>query len=125
MVNYCAALFTDGQMNLTDIRRECTSMKFSPILLFSYKGEDEIYIPLFTKAEIAVKFSKRNIPDQKPPGAVNLTEDDYDFIKEQKWKHFILKFPRKITDLVDFSVGILEYDTSPIVQRIGTLNEVF
>ena len=109
-----AILCTQGEMTARELFKECKENKFAPILIM--RNEEGTIVPIFHNQDTAHKFTKRNVPKEWAIfGAVQLTPRDCEWMEMKGWKFCLLDFPRKLKDVVDFDVEILEYDEVPDV----------
>jgi hypothetical protein len=85
-----SVLFTDGHLHLKDIRPECIKEKWIPVCTW----DDEIVT--FFDSKKAKKFIKLNLPADWAKGAVYLSPDELEWIKNQNWRTRLLTFPQRI-----------------------------
>lgn len=110
-----AVLCSQGEMSVQELFRECRQNKFAPILVMR-QDDGPTIVPCFKTQETTYKFVKRNIPKEWAVfGAVELTVQDLEWMESKGWQFSLMDFPRKLTDVVDFDVEILEYDDEPMV----------
>jgi len=102
---------TEGQMNVSDIKKECQSEGWIPLLYYEF--EDKKVIPIFKNSDICRKFLKRNLPKDHLTGAVELTPDDQKQLDESEYEFKYFDHPRKISDWVKFNVYIYNFTTNP------------
>jgi hypothetical protein len=93
-------------MSYRDMAKECKDDKFLPILVMRVK--DEVIIPVFSLVNVAVGFIKRNLPQEWVCGVVVLGLEEAQRMDAKGWKAIEYRFPRKLRDIVDFDVEILE-----------------
>jgi hypothetical protein len=111
-----AVLCTQGHMTVQEIMRECRENRFSPILSMVAHGDDEVIIPVSKNQNVLQKFAKRNLPKSWGlGGAVALTDRDLKWLESKGFKFCNLEFPRKLKDVVEFDIEILEYEEAPDV----------
>lgn len=103
---YC--LFcTQGHMTLKEFKQECLAGRWLPILVM--RANNEIIVPIFDTASIAGKFVARNLPSNWECGVIAMQIRDAQMMDERGWKAIKFVFPRKLKDLVDFDIEILEF----------------
>jgi hypothetical protein len=98
-----AIICTDGQMEITDIRKECKSQRWIPI--FVYRTAQEIVVPLFSDDYVAKSFIKRNFPPNWVRGGIILSNEDVAWIKSKGWKIRQMSYPNKLTGLKDIEMS--------------------
>lgn len=113
-----AVLYTDGQMRVENISKECVSGKWIPILVYRHKNSETPVVPVFLIQDTARTFSKRNLPKEWQHGAVTLSEEDIEIIKKKGWIFELFHFPKKICDRDDLDIGfeIHEFDDTPLMR---------
>lgn len=105
-----AVLYTDGHINMQNIKYECQEQMWVPIT--TYKDNKESVVILCESDIIARNFSKRNLPSNWVKGSILLSPFDIDKIKD-KFKIEIFKFPRKIKDQFELGFEIIELPVEP------------
>lgn len=109
-----AVLCTQGEMTAKELLKECPENKFAPVLVM--RNEEGTIVPVFKSEDMAARFTKRNLPKEWGIfGAIPLTIRDCEWMEEKQWKFCLLTFPRKLVDVVEFDIEILEYEESPDV----------
>ena len=101
-----ALLYTDGQLRLRDIMKECVQEKWIPLFVYRESDSDNPILPVFNDQNIAKSFMKRNLPKDWSHGTIMLSEDDLNSIKEKGWTLQVFDFPRKIKDCVNILMGL-------------------
>ena len=96
-------------MTVTDVQKECVFEKWVPLMVM--RMNDKVILPCFRHTDVARRFIERNLPKGTVCGVVNLTIRDAEWIDEKGWSPAVYDFPRKLTDVVEFDVEILEYDS--------------
>lgn len=110
-------LCTQGHMSPRQIKTECVEQKFAPLLVMKANGDEDTILPVFTSQHTAMKFARRNLPKAWGlGGAVVLTQRDLDWFRDKGFAFSQMSFPRKLKDVVDFDIEILEYDESPDIE---------
>lgn len=104
-----ALLYTDHILNASDVKYECRSQKWFPLLSYTL-NEGSIKIPVFMDHKTAKNFSIRNLPKNCIKGSIDLLENDLEFIDKNNWKIELFNFPKKIIQnlKVKLLVSILE-----------------
>jgi hypothetical protein len=97
-------------MSAQEIRAECAIEKWLPILVMRPKNEPGTVVPVFDSAYVAHKFAKRNLPSNWLCGTVVLRRRDAEWMDDKGWRAKKLDYPRKLTNVVDFDIEILEYE---------------
>lgn len=87
-----AIVYTDGEVNIHDICKECRIKKWFPIL--SYIENKQIIITCFRSVDTAYQFIKRNLDKEWARGTIPLTEQQQGWMADQGWKIEILDFPK-------------------------------
>jgi hypothetical protein len=95
-------------MTKKEFREECSSGKWLPILVM--RTEEKIIVPIFDTALMAGQFVKRNLPQNWLCGVVDLQVKDAQLMDDRGWEAIKFTFPRKLKDVVDFDVEILEFE---------------
>ena len=75
-----AIIYTDGVIKCDDLKNECQQQKWIPITVYRDKN-DNITVICFEDVKIAKQFAKRNFPKEWIKGAISLTDDDIESIK--------------------------------------------
>ena len=96
-------------MTSRDLKAECISGKWLPILVYS-NGDGIPIVPLFETVAMAAKFSKRNLPKTWLCGVLNLHKRDAEWMDSKGWRACKFDYPRKLKDVVKFDVEILEFE---------------
>lgn len=112
-----AILFTDGQIDMKAIRKECRPEKWVPIL--TYKDVKNITIvPVFYDANLAKTFIKRNFPKDWTQASVSLGENNLKWMKDKGWKLEVMTFPRLMKNLpnIHFEFEILDLLVVPEIK---------
>lgn len=105
---YC--LFcTQGHMTAREVKDECTEGKWLPILVMR-SNEDAPIVPIFDSIRVANGFVKRNLPSNWVCGVVNMQIKDAQLMDQRGWRAIKFDFPRKLKDVVQFDVEILEFE---------------
>jgi len=110
-----ALLYTDGQLNISDLKFECVPQQWVPLLILRYRTDDQIVLPVFELTDVARAFAKRNLPKNWKHGAVHLTDCDMAIIEKKGWVLQKFYFPRKLCDSTDFvfDLEIHDFDHMP------------
>ena len=103
LTNMHAILYTDGEIHLGELKRECQNEKWVPVLTYS-KGE-QITLVCFDDLEIAYNFVKRNINKKWVKGAITLIPENLEWIKNKGWNIEMLDYPKKYVDRKDIQLG--------------------
>lgn len=108
-----AILYTEGRMKHHEIRGECVSGSWAPILC--YKQNKSRVVPVFYDEKVAVSFVRRNLPKDWVKGAILLTDKDLDFIRKKGCILRKMEYPNKLTDIKDivFDLEIIEFEQEP------------
>jgi hypothetical protein len=114
-----AILCTEGQMDQTEVHKECKAGKWAPI--FVWREGDKTIVPLFHDAKNSKSFIRRNLPADWPKGGVVLTEDDVKNMRDNGWEVREMTFPNIIKDLpgITFGMEILEFDALDVFSVRG------
>ena len=102
-------------MSYSDMAKECSTGKWLPILVMR-TGEESTIVPVFESVNTAIGFIRRNLPKDWICGTVPLRMRDAEWMDEHHWKAIKFDFPRKLKDIVEFDVEILEYEKEHNVQ---------
>jgi hypothetical protein len=105
-----AVFCTQGHMTRQELKEECSSEKWIPILVMWEIGKNYPVVPLFETATLAGKFVRRNLPKEWLCGVVDIKMRDAEWMDMKGWKATELTFPRKLKDVVRFDIEILEYE---------------
>lgn len=105
-----AVLYTNGEMELEELRKECPDNKWSPIL--GICENEEITIPLFHDLKTCRTFINRNLPKDVVKGSIVLNDIDLAWIKEQNWNVKFMSYPNKL-DSNSFQIQIIYFDEHP------------
>ena len=110
-----ALLYTDGQLKINDIIKECIAQKWIPLFVFREISSSILTLPIFECEELAKSFMKRNLPKKWCHGTILLSDEDKDTMIEKGWNLQTYTFPNKISDRRDIQIGfeIFEMDQSP------------
>lgn len=105
---YC--LFcTQNHMTRKELKEECSQGKWLPMLIMRTEDND-IILPCFDTVEIARQFIRRNLPKDWVCGTVDLHKKGAQWMDAHGWKAIKFTFPRKLKDVVQFDVEILEFE---------------
>jgi hypothetical protein len=113
-----AVVCTQGEMGLQEIRAECKPERWVPILVMRCEGKTKV--PTFTNPDVAKQFVRRNLPERwrKGSGVVNVTAEYARIFKSKGWEVLTYDFPRKMVDIVEFDIEVVEYtDDVDVVTR--------
>jgi hypothetical protein len=97
-------------MTAKEIKEECISGKWLPILVMRTNSEDNPIVPMFDSVSVVSKFIKRNLPPNWLCGIVDLCPQDAQWMDSKGWKAIKFDYPRKMKDIVDFDVEIIEFE---------------
>jgi hypothetical protein len=111
----CGVLCTQGEMSLGEVLRECRNDCWVPLLVMR-PDEGPPVVPVFPLEETARDFARRNLPKKWVHGAVALTDRDLEWMDSKGWDVVRYDFPRKLKDVVEFDIEILEFDEPPEVR---------
>lgn len=103
----CIIVCGQNYMTRQDMRQECAN-KWMPILVM--KRNDQILIPVFASSNTAMRFAKRNLPKDWLCGHAEITEDLRKLFDMKGLLCEQLAIPRKLKDIVEFDIEILEYE---------------
>lgn len=107
-----AVVYTDGQLNLNEIRNECVPGKWIPLFVYRMSLDENPTIPVFKNGMTAKSFAKRNLPKNWTCAAVELTYRDVEWIKEKKWIIKEMTFPQRVDKYI-CGFEILEFEEVP------------
>lgn len=110
-----ALIYTDGQLKLNDIIKECINQKWIPLMIYRDIIKSVVHIPLFNCESVAKSFMKRNLPKSWSHGTIALCNNDLVSLSTKGWILQNFEFPNKIKDRTDIQIGfeIFELDESP------------
>jgi hypothetical protein len=110
-----AVICTDGQLNVSQMHKECVGGKWIPLLVLKERSTGTIHLPIFNIDDICKKFVARNLPKEWSKGCVHLTQEDANLIENKGWKYMLFDFPRKINEHPDYEMTfeIHEFDEQP------------
>lgn len=113
-----AILCSDGQINLSEIHKECITQKWIPLLVYRHINQDTVYLPVFSIEDTARNFIKRNLPKKWLHAGIWLSDGDLEKIESSGWHLEHFSFPRKICDNTSIKLGfeIHEFATEPDFQ---------
>ncbi|MCK9557761.1 MAG: hypothetical protein M0R50_06940 [Candidatus Cloacimonetes bacterium] len=97
-------------MTLKELKDECTSGKWLPILVMRANDNGKPILPMFDTASLAAKFCKRNLPPNWLCGIVDLRLRDAQWMDDNGWKAIKFDYPRKLSDIVEFDVEVVEFE---------------
>lgn len=112
-----AILFSDGQIDIKAIRKECRPEKWVPIL--TYKDVNNITtVPVFHDPNLAKTFIKRNFPENWTQASIFLAENNIEWIKDKGWKFEMMAFPRLMKNLpnIHFEFEIMDLIVIPEIK---------
>jgi hypothetical protein len=101
-------------MKLKDIKNECLTQKWVPLVVFRRGGKT--ILPLFESTNIARRFAERNFSKEWLTGAVNLNPQDEVILGKKGIIRMLFKFPTKLKDTVEFDIEIHEFDRNTEVE---------
>jgi hypothetical protein len=107
-----AVMCTQGTLKFQEIRDECPTNKWFPILTYVINGEQVLL--LFSDQKVAKQFIKRNLPKDWLHGAIELTDDDEKMLRE-RFKVREMNYPNLMKDLpgIEWKEEVLELDERP------------
>ena len=97
-------------MNNRELKEECSSGKWLPVLVIRTEKDGSPIIPLFDSVQVAARFAKRNLPKGWLCGTVNMRLKDAQWMDQKGWRAIKFDYPRKLVDIVGFDVEILEFE---------------
>jgi len=109
-----AILYTDDQIKLGDIRKECREQQWVPVLTY-IDSDKTTTVVCFNELKTAYSFARRNLDKKWVQGSVSLMPDDIDWIENKGWKIEILDFPKKYKDRFHIGFEIVWLSTKPDV----------
>lgn len=110
-----ALLYTDGQLRVNDVIKECITQKWVPLFVFRNISDSVLTLPIFDCPNLAKSFMKRNLPKSWCHGSILLSDCDRENMISKGWNLQTYTFPNKISDRRDIQLGfeIFELDESP------------
>ena len=109
-----AILYNSAEMQISEIHDECEHERWVPLLVYRFvdKLDDLPRLVIFDDKNIATRFIERNITTEMMQagwvrGLVSLTKKDIDLIEKRGWLIDIFKWPRRIIDNNDLSIGFV------------------
>ena len=105
------AFTTFGDMNVGEVREECRTNKFAPLLIYEFEGK--VTLPYFTSVRVCKEFCRRNLPKKWLSGAIYCTDDDLKTLADHDMQLKEFSWPKKIKNLVSWDVHIHEFDDTP------------
>jgi len=97
-------------MSAQEVKAECGVEKWLPILVMRSEKEPGPVVPVFDSPHVAAKFARRNLPSNWLCGIIDLRRRDAEWMDSRGWRAKKLDYPRKLKDVVDFDIEILEYE---------------
>ena len=109
-------IFSNGQINLSEINFECREKKWIPLAALKHK-DGKISIPCFETSDTAKQFAKRNLPKEWVRGAIYLGDNEKNFILEKGWSLEKFNFPRifKNHPTITLDFEVLDFLEKPSV----------
>lgn len=101
-----AIVCTQGEMSFKDVKDECVSGKWIPILVMRVDGET--IIPLFESQQMAYRFRARNLPKKWICGVINVPLAEAQWLDSKGFKAVTFRYPRKLGDIVEFDIEVME-----------------
>lgn len=113
------AMCTNGSLALNEVRDECRSNKWFPILTYILDGVQ--VVPVFSDPKVARQFIKRNLPKDWLHGAIELSDSEEVFLKS-RYQVREMNYPNLMKDLpgIEWKEEVLELESEPDF-RIGKL----
>jgi hypothetical protein len=104
-------------MTAQEMKVECGTQKWVPILVIREK--DRPIVPVFEDPHIAMRFARRNLPEEWFCGTVELDIRDAKWMDKKGWQAIKFTYPRVLKDVFVFDVEILEYEPDQkLIMRI-------
>lgn len=102
--DFFVAIFTDGDMNLEELRKECQVENWAPILVL--RTEDGIIVPMFRDPQVCLNFIKRNAPKGQMVGVMGMSEVDTKRFTDKGWKIDWHTYPKLYTNRPGFEIAV-------------------
>ena len=106
-----------GHMSYQDMLKECQSENWLPVLVMRMNGQT--ILPMFPNERLAAGFIRRNLPKEWTTGVIAITSEDADQMDEKGWKAIEFTFPRKVKDIVEFDVEVIECKDVAVQRKAG------
>lgn len=106
-----AILCGHGHMNYNDMVKECQEENWLPVLVLRTKdmpADSPPIVPIFQSEQVAAGFIRRNLPKDWLCGTIKITLRDASWMDDKGWRALEFTFPRKMKDVVNFDVEVLE-----------------
>lgn len=107
--NFFLAVFTDGDLSLQELKKECLPQNWAPIL--ALKTETGIAIPVFRDPDICLKFIKRNAPPKQMVGIMGMSEVDKQKFLNKGWELLWHEFPKLYKKRPGFEICVEVIET--------------
>ena len=109
-----AIIYSNGQIDFSELRFDCRENKWMPLADLKYK-DGRVSIPCFEQSDIAKQFARRNLPKQWVRGGVELGDDEQDFIRNKGWNIEIFNFPKLFKTHPNIVLGfeVLDFTDKP------------
>jgi len=103
-------VFTDGDLNIQEIKNECHVDNWSPVLIL--RTNEGVIVPLFRDRKICINFIKRNVPKKQMVGIMGMSEIDTQLFADKGWNIDWHTYPKLYLNREGFKieVGIIETD---------------
>lgn len=100
--DFFVAIYTDGQLNLQELRQECQAQNWAPVLVL--RTSEGIVVPLFRDPKICLNFIKRNTPKGEMVGIMGMSEVDTKRFTDKGWKIDWHTYPKLYTNRQGFEI---------------------
>jgi hypothetical protein len=117
-----AVLFTNGEVDMEALEKECYKDRWCPLLGVVPKGQEgPITLVCFNNPMIGVSFLKKNMPKGWVPGLVRMPEGEVAYCKSKGWLVEVYNYPRRVMNHPDLDVVSLihEFQDDPYVKGGG------
>ena len=104
-----------GEMSVQEMFRELAEERIAPIV--ALEGEEKTTVLLFSTSSVCKKFAKRNLPKSWVNGEIEVHKDDLDFVSSKGWDIEYFDWPRKVRNVDELGVVVLELSRETEVRR--------
>lgn len=115
--DFFLAVYTDGDVSLTELKKECQKENWAPIMVF--RTEKGIAVPIFRDHNVCLKFIKRNAPPDQMVGIMGMSEVDKQRLLDKGWELMWHDYPKLYKNRAGYKIAVevIETDFDLYVQR--------
>jgi len=107
--DFYVVVFTDGDIDIQDIKKDCHVNNWSPVLIL--RTNEGIVVPLFRDSGICINFIKRNVPKNQMVGIMGMNEMDTQLFTDKGWKIDWHTYPKLYLNRQGYEIDVEAIET--------------